>query len=538
MSPFFLLLLGIFIVLGGILLLRVHPFVALLVASLVIALLTPDDTLLRGAYQDHLLEVERVSESVLVLPDPSLPAGTVVLRLGADTLIRDTLVVTPLDNAAHGLQLPSNAPHQVSDVYLEERDYNQARSAASASAGARVATGFGRTCISIGILIAMAAIIGKCLLDSGGAQRVVASLSGLLGEKRTPAAFLSSGFILGIPVFFDTVFYLLVPLAKAMKAQKGGPYLLYVLAIVAGGTMAHSLVPPTPGPLFVASELSVDLGLMIVGGLIVGIFTISVGYFYAKWAAARWDIPLRPSADFPLEHLQTLKLDPARLPSLWLSLTPIILPVILIAGNTFWDMLVDADAYPIMASTLDIVGDKNVALILAALVAMALMILQGSRGKSLSGAIQQALQSGGVIILVTAAGGAFGFVLRQTGIAQELQSAFPGAEGSLLIIAFLITTLVRIAQGSATVAMITAVGVIAPLAASMTLPYHPLYLALAIGCGSKPVSWMNDSGFWIIGKMSGMNEAETLKTASVQIALMGVAGLVVTLLGAWLFPLT
>ena len=197
----------------------------------------------------------------------------------------------------------------------------------------------------------------------------------------------------------------------------------------------------------------------------------------------------------------------------------------------------DAGRYPVITSLLNVVGDKNVALILAALVAIALMVVQGTKGKSLSDAVQQALQSGGVIILITAAGGAFGFVLRQTGIAQELQAAFPGAEGSLLIIAFLITTLVRIAQGSATVAMITAVGVIAPLASSMALPYHPLYLALAIGCGSKPISWMNDSGFWIIGKMSGMTEEETLKTASVQIALMGVAGLMVTLLGAWLFPL-
>ena len=308
MSPLLLLLIGICIVLGGILMFRVHPFVALLVASLVVALLTPDQRLLQGAYQGTELEVESVSAMLLTIPSRSFPPGTIVFRLDRDGQVKDTLVVSAIDTVSIGFLLTE--PHVASDVFLEESDYNRARSEASVSAGARVATGFGRTCISIGILIAMAAIIGKCLLESGGAQRIVASLSSLLGEKRTPAAFLGSGFILGIPVFFDTVFYLLVPLAKAMKAQKGGPYLLYVLAIVAGGTMAHSLVPPTPGPLFVASELGVDLGLMIVGGLLVGVFTITAGFFYGKWAASRWDIPLRPSADFPIDHLAKTKARP------------------------------------------------------------------------------------------------------------------------------------------------------------------------------------------------------------------------------------
>ena len=145
------------------------------------------------------------------------------------------------------------------------------------SVGKKIASTFGNTASKIGILIAMASIIGTCLLRSGAADRLLRSALNLFGEKNAPAAFLSSGFTLGIPVFFDTVFYLLVPLSKALSLRSGKNYLFYLTATVAGAAMAHSLVPPTPGPLFVAGELGVDLGVMILAGLVVGLFTISGG---------------------------------------------------------------------------------------------------------------------------------------------------------------------------------------------------------------------------------------------------------------------
>ncbi len=141
------------------------------------------------------------------------------------------------------------------------------------SFGERVARGFGNTATKIGILIAMAAVIGACLLESGSADRIVRSALGLFGQRRAPFAFLSSGFLLAIPVFFDTVFYLLIPIARAMGLRTRRDFLWYVMAIVAGGTMAHTLVPPTPGPLFVASELGIDIGVMIIAGLALGLFT-------------------------------------------------------------------------------------------------------------------------------------------------------------------------------------------------------------------------------------------------------------------------
>jgi GntP family gluconate:H+ symporter len=188
-------------------------------------------------------------------------------------------------------------------------------------------------------------------------------------------------------------------------------------------------------------------------------------------------------------------------------------------------------------------GEKNLSMTLAAAVGLAMVVgrrrTPGATHRSLSTSVGGALSSAGVIILITAAGGAFGYVLRQTDIAATLTDLVPTSRLALIPLAFAFTTLIRVAQGSATVAMIAAAGIVSPIAAggAAALGYHPVYLALAIGCGSKPVMWMNDSGFWIIGKMSGFTEAETLKTATVMMALMGLAGLAAVMAGAWLLPL-
>ncbi|MCB1236051.1 MAG: GntP family permease [Verrucomicrobiae bacterium] len=402
------------------------------------------------------------------------------------------------------------------------------------SAVERVAAGLGKGFSNLAILIAMAAIIGKCLLDSGGAERIVLTLRGWFGEKGTPAAFAASGFTLGIPVFFDTVFYLLMPLGKALRMRSGRDYLLYILAIVCGATMAHSLVPPTPGPLLVASALKVDLGAMMLGGLAVGSVTVACGYLYALWANRRWEIPLRPSAELDEEALAAMAdRDPSKLPPFWASILPILLPVILVGGKSIAEVFERKNAF------LAVAGDKNVALILSALGGMALLFVWKNRSlEQLAESVQDALASGGVILLITSAGTAFGTVLKDTGIADAVVALLPEQRSVLLIlVAYFITAAVRTAQGSATVAMITSVGIVAPIAASAPLGFHPVYLALAIGCGSKPIMWANDSGFWIIGRMSGMTPMETFKTASVQMIVMSLAGLAVVLAGAVFFPM-
>jgi GntP family gluconate:H+ symporter len=467
------LLLGVIAVVGGILVLRLHAFLALVFGAIVVATLTPRDNIVQYYVDSKGLS----SEEAAAQADRTVPS--------------------------------------------------------------RVAQGFGDTCTKIGILIAMAAIIGKCLLDSGAADRIVRTALGWFGEKGAPFAFLTSGFALGIPVFFDTVFYLMIPLGKALRTRTGRNYLLYVLTIVCGATMAHSLVPPTPGPLFVAGELGVDLGLMILAGGIVGLFTAGVGYFYAIFANRIWDLPLRASADLSLEELEAAaRVDESELPPFWLSLVPIVLPVVLISGQTILKKgffgVTAPDGVIRIADTL---GDKTIALTLSAIIAMGTVVWQKRTSlKELSESVQKALASGGVIILITAAGGAFGDVLRQTNVAGLIRDLPDMSPAVICATAWLITTAIRTAQGSATVAMITAVGILSDLATGGDLPFHPVYLALAIGCGSKPVAWMNDSGFWVITRMSGMTEVEGLKYVTPMTTIMGVVGLAVVLIGVTVMP--
>jgi GntP family gluconate:H+ symporter len=478
-DPLWLMLIGMIVVVGGILMLRLHAFFALIAGAIIVGVLTSPEALRHYAADKNMS-------------------------------VQDTEMLT---------QRP---------------------------VGQRVADEFGRTCVKIGILIAMASIIGKSLLESGAAERIVRSALRLFGKKRAPLAFLTSGFTLGIPVYFDTVFYLMIPLAKAMGLRFPKKYALYVLAVVAGGTMAHSLVPPTPGPLFVAGELSVSLGLMIIGGLVVGIITVSAGFVYAIWASKKWPIPIRDSADISRAELETLaKKDDSDLPGIGISLLPIILPIILIAGKTLYFTFFNTSIimqlpwlHQALSTFFTEFGDPNIALSISAAIALGTFVWQKRSDKQqMISLLQHALSSGGLIILITSAGGAFGGMLQQTGIGHRIQDLANAYHIAILPLAFFVTALVRTAQGSATVAMITAIGILGGLSGQGQLDFHPLYLALVIGCGSKPIPWMNDSGFWVIGRMSGMTESETLKLSSALMTLMGVVGLFAVMILAYLFPL-
>jgi GntP family gluconate:H+ symporter len=321
-------------------------------------------------------------------------------------------------------------------------------------------------------------------------------------------------------------------------------FLVALLAVVAGGSMAHSLVPPTPGPLMVAEQLDLDLGVMIIAGLILGVITMSVGYLYACWANKKFKIPLRPSA---MAAAIEEEADPNRiLPSLKLALLPILVPFLLIAVGT----VVKSGGLAPLSSALKLemplanvteilllLGDKNIALAVGAVIAVLVALKYRPAQMAIREVAQTALAGGGIIILITAAGAAFGGMMKATDIAAELSEMFPQTGSALLLVAFCLTALVRVAQGSATVSMLTSIGIIAPLLSEIELGFHPVYLALAIGCGSKPGPWMNDSGFWVISKMSGMTEGETLKTFSVMLTLMGVAGFIVVLVASKVLPL-
>lgn len=554
-----ILLVGVVTVIGGILVLRLHAFLALVLAALLVGALTPAKALLRvqaenAARKNHVRVISTESADEVVLgakknaqawdSKAAELTGPLFIGLRADPESGELSEAYRIqldrfeDNHAIARYLDTpDTTWQPGDIVLTPRDWEAAQGLAAQNVADRVTSAFGSTCASIGILIAMASIIGKCLLDSGGADRIVRSTLRVLGERGAPLGFVGSGFVLGIPVFFDTVFYLMIPLGKAMALRTKRNYLLVVLSIVTGATMAHSLVPPTPGPLYVADELGVNIGLMMLGGCIVGGFTCLVGYGYAVFANRLCELPLRESPEFTLKDMQALSDRPDdSLPPLWLSLLPILLPVALIGG---YAIMQNVDGVPPslmhVAGTL---GDKNVALLLAAGIAVATLIRQKHADlKNLAESMQAALAGAGVIILITAAGGAFGAMLRQTGVAGLVRELSITSPAGVITLAFLITTAIRTAQGSATVAMITSVGILSGIAASGSLGFDPLYLALAIGCGSKPIAWMNDSGFWVISKMSGMTEAETLKYVTPLTTLMGLAGLAATIVGVSLFPM-
>jgi GntP family gluconate:H+ symporter len=386
----------------------------------------------------------------------------------------------------------------------------------------------------------MASIIADCLFKSGGADKIIRKLLKIFGIRNAPLAFLSGSFTLGMPVFFDTVFYLTFPLARSLAVRTRKNYGLYLMAIIAGGVMAHSLVPPTPGPLFVATELGVNIGVMIIAGIVIGSITSTAGYLYGRWADRKWPLPIRDSESSTLEELESrTKLDEKDLPSFGWAISPILIPILLISGNTILSLsLGDGSAFNrLLLDIFSFAGDSNVALIISAIIALIMLTRSKIANISLKKTIQNSISQAGVIILITGAGGAFGKILEQTGITIRIAEMFDVGSIALLPVAFIITSLIRTAQGSATVAMITAIGILGGITTTADLSFHPVYIALAIGCGSKIFPWMNDSAFWIIGKISGMTERETIRNFSFLLSVMGIVGIITIIGFALVFPL-
>lgn len=428
------------------------------------------------------------------------------------------------------------------------------------TAPTRLTVAFGNTVGKIGILIALASIIGQCLLESKAAAVIVDRLLKLTGPKRAPEALAASSFLLGIPVFFDTVFYLMVPLARSLRERVGKNYVLFILAILAGGSIAHSLVPPTPGPLLVAEQFDdVSIANMMMAGLVIGACSSVVSLLVARVINRCVEVPLRfegteagtatnpssisePSGESP-PHGDPASNNPSSpsgdSPPLIRALLPITIPVILIAVGSLTDYLVkqnvDGTESAVWTDILRGMGNKNIALGIGAVLALSLRKFcpEEQRGTL----VTRSLASAGNIILITAAGGAFGVMLKQAGIGPAVESLTGSVPGLLLLpLAFVVTAAVRTLQGSATVAMITAAGILQGFASAESLPFHPVYIAMAIGAGSKPISWMTDSAFWVITKMSGMTESEGLRVISPMSIAMGFSALFFTMLFAWIYP--
>ncbi len=394
------------------------------------------------------------------------------------------------------------------------------------------AEGFGTMASKIGIVVALASIIGVCLVESGAAEKVVRSFLALLGEKRASHALFASGYVLSIPIFFETYFMLLMPIAQSLHVRTGRSYMAFVLAICCGGTITHSLVAPHPGPLMMAENLHLDVGQTIVAGILAGIIPALAAWWLAQKIAARVAAPLRDSAGVRVADLEATTARPeSELPSLLASLLPIILPLGLIGSVSVLSVL------QVRLDWLAFLGERHVALLLGAIAAIALVMHQ--RGLSMvkvNALIGPQFATAGVIILVACAGGAFGAMLKHAGVASVVESAAVRWDLNLVFLAWLISAIIRVAQGSATVAMMTASAIMFPIISSGKLPYHPMYIFLAIGFGSKMISWMNDGGFWTVSKISGFTEKETLQSWTILVTFGSLVGLVQCLICSKLLP--
>lgn len=395
---------------------------------------------------------------------------------------------------------------------------------------------FGETAGKIGIVIALAAVIGQCLMESGAADKITRRIVALLGERYSSLSLLGSGYVLSIPVFFDTVFYLLVPLARAMRVRTGKNYLLYVMSICAGATVTHSLVPPTPGPVAMAAMLKLDLGIVILVGFMVGLPASFCGWLFANYMDRKLHVEFREAPGLRMKELQELAHKPeSELPGFWFSVMPILLPVLFITSNT---VVSSIDKESAVAPFTAFLGNPNFALLVSTAIALYLLVRQKHYSLvQLARPVESALASGGLIILITSAGGAFGGMLVLAGVGDALHGLSERLGFPVLLLAFLLAVLFKVAQGSGTVSMITTATIMSPLVLATTLPYHTVYVAMAIGAGSKVGSWMNDSGFWVVKQMSGLTELETLKTWTPLLVILGTVAFVVTLLGSWLLPL-
>lgn len=390
----------------------------------------------------------------------------------------------------------------------------------------------GNTTGKIAFVIALASVLGVALTESGAAEKIVIKFLGFFGEKLAAIALLLTAFVLAIPVFFDTVFFLVIPIAMSFGRRIGKNYMFYVLAVGIGGVLTHSIVPPTPGPLIIAETLSINLGLVILVGLVACVVPAILTFIFAKKISANYDVKV-PDIGSISEP------DEKNMPSFGLSILPILVPLVLIILASIVDLIEPHAGKSTIAVVVIFFGNKNMAMLIGSTLALWLLARQKGWGmKELCKEFDKPLELAGVIILITSAGGAFGAMIKNSGIGHMIEEmTSQGVSLNFILLAWLIAAVMKFAQGSGTVAMITTSGIMTALMQSVDIAFHSVYIYLAIGFGSLLGSWMNDSGFWVVSKLSGITQEQMLKTWTVTLGVISFIGLIQTLLMSFLFPL-
>ena len=370
-------------------------------------------------------------------------------------------------------------------------------------------TGMGDTLGFVATVVGLGALFGSILESSGGASSIARFLLNKFGEKRAPWALMITGFIVAIPVFFDVAFIILVPLIYALQKKSGRSLLLYGIPLLAGLAITHCFIPPTPGPIAVADILGADLGWVIVFGIVVGIPTAAIsGPFLGKRIAEKIQVgvPEYYEQAFPEQN---------SIPPVGLVLSILLVPIVLIVLNTVSNSELAFFNFPAqIKTTLAFLGDPFVALIIANLLAWLILGLgRGFTKKQLLEITSKSLAPAGIIILLTGAGGVFKQVLISTGAGEMLAAKTIGVIGSPLIFAFVVAGIIRVVQGSSTVAMITSAGMTASLMENMVLSdTDKALMVIAVASGAVIFSHVNDSGFWLVNRYLGISEKQTFRS--------------------------
>lgn len=391
--------------------------------------------------------------------------------------------------------------------------------------------GMGSTLGFVATVVGLGAIFGQMLESSGGARSLANYLLKKFGTDKASWALTLTGFIVGIPIFLDVGFIILIPIVYALTRDTKRSVLYYAIPLLAGLAVTHTMVPPTPGPTAVGEILGVELGWVVMMGLLVGIPTaVIAGPLFGRFIAKRIYVPV---PEIFQDMGNTDEKDQKNLPSFGIIAALIMTPLLLILMSTFIKLGADKGVLEntLFTRVLVFIGHPFTALIIATLMSILLCIKRNMSRQVILDLSTKALGPAGIIILVTGAGGVLKQILVDSGIGQMLAESLAGSSIPIIVLAWVLSSLVRITQGSATVAMITAAGIISPLLSTFNLSQPNIALiVIAIAAGATILSHVNDSGFWIVGKYLGMNEKQTLKTWTVMETIIAVCGLVFTLI--------
>ncbi|MGW6565502.1 GntP family permease [Streptomyces sp. NPDC054975] len=396
-----------------------------------------------------------------------------------------------------------------------------------------IETGMGGILGHVAIIIGLGTMLGAILEVSGGAEVLSSRLLGLFGEKRAPLAMGLTGLIFGIPVFFDVGIFVLAPIVYAAAKRSGRSILLYCMPLLAGLSMTHAFLPPHPGPVAAAGLLHVSLGWVILMGIVVGIPAVLAAWAYAAWIGKRLFVEVPQDMVEAAEEARAKVVaerkegSASEAPvSLATVLAIIGTPLVLILAATFSSIALEEST---LRSVIEFFGNPFVALTIALVLAYYLLgIRRGWSRKSLEQVSTSSLKPVGNILLVVGAGGVFGAILKASGVAQALSDTFNDVGLPVIVLAYLISLVLRVAQGSATVAIVTTAGIVLPLVEGGD--HSQAFLALvimAISAGSIFASHVNDGGFWIVSKYFGISERDTLKSWTVLESVLSLAGFAV-----------